>query len=101
MREFFYSKINTCLLDNFKLCGHESDKQLTEKDIVEIARKVEYNIICSTKAISRYRFLTTQKVNKILFYHVKTFTVLVIIIIIYCAKNNVYRFHKFKNVQKI
>ncbi|XP_001600102.2 ATP-dependent DNA helicase Q5 isoform X1 [Nasonia vitripennis] len=65
VREHFYSKINICLLDNFKLCGHECDKQLTEKDIDEIARKVEYNIICSTKAISRYRFLTTQKISQI------------------------------------
>lgn len=50
-------------MDNFKFCGEGCEKNLTEDDINDVARKLEYNIICSAKAISTYRFLVTQKVG--------------------------------------
>ena len=65
LREQFHSKIITCLLNNFKACEEQSKIYLTGKNINDIACKVEYNIVCSAKAISTYRFLATQKVCNI------------------------------------
>ncbi|XP_014212125.1 ATP-dependent DNA helicase Q5 [Copidosoma floridanum] len=65
LREHFYCRINDVLMKNYETCKNESEEQLSASKINDIARNVEYNIICSTKVISRYKFLAAQKVSQI------------------------------------
>ncbi|KAJ8688585.1 hypothetical protein QAD02_024380 [Eretmocerus hayati] len=64
-RESFYVKISNCLMDNYNLYGNECEKALSVDDISDLARELEYNIICRAKAISTYRFLNTQMISQI------------------------------------
>lgn len=63
MREYFYIRFSTHLMENYTVCKNESKDQLTEIEINNVARKLEYNIVCDTRVISRYKFLAAKKVN--------------------------------------
>ncbi|XP_058803941.1 ATP-dependent DNA helicase Q5-like isoform X2 [Phymastichus coffea] len=65
LREYFYDKINSCLLENVKVCNNENERFLTEKEINNIARKLEYNIVCASKALPTYRNSIIQKILQI------------------------------------
>ncbi|KAL7291059.1 hypothetical protein TKK_0015192 [Trichogramma kaykai] len=65
VRELFVDKIHSCLWTNYQTCARECKEYFNENDIVQKACKIEYSIICSTIAISRYRFLMTQKITQI------------------------------------
>ncbi|XP_014227172.1 ATP-dependent DNA helicase Q5-like [Trichogramma pretiosum] len=65
VRELFVDKIHSCLWTNYQTCASECKEYFNENDIVQKACKIEYSIICSTIAISRYRFLMTQKITQI------------------------------------
>ena len=54
----------TLLWNNYKICGDDCEKIWSEEDLTDKARMIEYNTVCSTKSIARYRYLITQKVGK-------------------------------------
>ncbi|XP_017758702.1 PREDICTED: ATP-dependent DNA helicase Q5-like [Eufriesea mexicana] len=56
VREHFYIQLKSALLDNYEKNFSESEGQIQEADIHNIAYELEYKVLCNSKIANKYKF---------------------------------------------
>ncbi|XP_046831860.1 ATP-dependent DNA helicase Q5 [Vespa crabro] len=65
LREHFYDKLKTVLYENYKCVCKKSGKDFQEKDMHNIAYQLEYNMLCSTRLLNKYKFDMSKLISSI------------------------------------
>ncbi|XP_047363874.1 ATP-dependent DNA helicase Q5 isoform X2 [Vespa velutina] len=65
LREHFYDKLKTVLHENYKCVCKKSGKDFQEKDMHNIAYQLEYNMLCSTRLLNKYKFDISKLISSI------------------------------------
>ncbi|KAL6433294.1 hypothetical protein ACFW04_006468 [Cataglyphis niger] len=64
VREHFYNELKVALFENYQHSSKDN-KQLSEKDIHDIANNIEYKIFSSTKVPNKYKFDISKLISSI------------------------------------
>ncbi|KAI4486285.1 hypothetical protein M0802_012390 [Mischocyttarus mexicanus] len=65
LREYFYDKLKTVLHENYKRVCEQLEKDFQEKDMHNIAYQLEYNKLCSTTLLNKYKFDMSKLISSI------------------------------------
>ncbi|XP_043498630.1 ATP-dependent DNA helicase Q5-like [Polistes fuscatus] len=65
LREYFYDKLKTVLYENYKHVCEKLEKDFQEKDMHNIAYQLEYNKLCSTTLLNKYKFDMSKLISSI------------------------------------
>ncbi|KAL2711579.1 ATP-dependent DNA helicase Q5-like [Vespula squamosa] len=65
LREYFYDKLKTALYENYKCASEKIGRDLQEKDMHNIAYQLEYNMLCSTRLLNKYKFDMSKLISSI------------------------------------
>ncbi|XP_035723344.1 ATP-dependent DNA helicase Q5-like [Vespa mandarinia] len=65
LREHFYDKLKTVLYENYKCVCKKSGKDFQENDMHNIAYQLEYNVLCSTRLLNKYKFDMSKLISSI------------------------------------
>nr|XP_050862028.1 ATP-dependent DNA helicase Q5-like [Vespula vulgaris] len=65
LREYFYDKLKTVLHENYKCTSEKIGRDFQEKDMHNIAYQLEYNMLCSTRLLNKYKFEMSKLISSI------------------------------------
>ncbi|KAK2588441.1 hypothetical protein KPH14_004436 [Odynerus spinipes] len=65
LREHFYDTLKSALYDNYKRLRSKTNKDFQEKDMHNVAYQLEYNVLCSTKLLNKYKYDISKLISSV------------------------------------